>query len=471
MKNNILIIVLILAIKLTSGLNERILKNCFIDEDRFYEWTGEEWNITLLKDYNIDSLGIVTGLINTYYNNESQVQRIYIRTDYGDYYTLSNKLYGDPETETIYTYDLENNLLKHEYEYIGFYHGEIITYYGNFTNYYYSDNYLTSFAYCEWELFKKGETSRERVIYSYDENGRITSELKYDILADSLLTEKTFWQYEAGIATGISEVLSDSNWLNSTKKVRTLNESNNPITEERFIWINNTWLNDEKDEILYDELGNSCQKITLKYDSILLDYEPYKKNVTAWYDSLKQCTVNGYVVLEGQSDNSGIQVNFQSIYPDSLFSYSVYSDQTGYYSCLVEDGYYNISFEKIGYNPVLLSNEVLYTDRNISDQAITLYTGLENQDQYIKEFILYQNYPNPFNPTTTINYTLAASGLVELNIYNLKGELIAVLQNGFKKKGTYTYDLRGENMTSGIYIYNLKVNGQMIQSRKMMLVK
>ena len=92
-------------------------------------------------------------------------------------------------------------------------------------------------------------------------------------------------------------------------------------------------------------------------------------------------------------------------------------------------------------------------------------------------FELSQNYPNPFNPTTTIRYTLPASGNVKLTLYNILGEEIKTLANEFKESGAYTINFDAADLNSGIYIYRIVVssdkieNGVFTQSKKMTLVK
>jgi hypothetical protein len=86
------------------------------------------------------------------------------------------------------------------------------------------------------------------------------------------------------------------------------------------------------------------------------------------------------------------------------------------------------------------------------------------------KFELSQNYPNPFNPTTTISFTLPESGKINLIVYNIIGERVAQLFNGYKEAGIHTINFNASELNSGIYIYKLEQNGR-TESRKMMLVK
>jgi len=86
------------------------------------------------------------------------------------------------------------------------------------------------------------------------------------------------------------------------------------------------------------------------------------------------------------------------------------------------------------------------------------------------KFELSQNYPNPFNPSTTISFSLPQSGNVKLTVYNLLGEQVAELVNGFREAGIYTINFNAENFNSGFYIYKIEASS-FIKSRKMILIR
>ncbi|MCC5933251.1 MAG: T9SS type A sorting domain-containing protein [Balneolales bacterium] len=83
---------------------------------------------------------------------------------------------------------------------------------------------------------------------------------------------------------------------------------------------------------------------------------------------------------------------------------------------------------------------------------------------------LDQNYPNPFNPATTIRYTLSSPSDVRLDVFNLMGQRVASLQDGFQQTGTYTVNFDASNLSSGVYVYRLQAGGHTL-TRKMTLVK
>ncbi|MBN8571374.1 MAG: T9SS type A sorting domain-containing protein, partial [Ignavibacteria bacterium] len=87
-------------------------------------------------------------------------------------------------------------------------------------------------------------------------------------------------------------------------------------------------------------------------------------------------------------------------------------------------------------------------------------------------FSLKQNYPNPFNPSTTINFSLKASGIVSLKVYDMRGTEIAELVNQKMNAGTFsfTFDASNYNLSSGVYFYKLQAN-EFEDVKRMVLVK
>ncbi|MBN2008462.1 discoidin domain-containing protein, partial [candidate division KSB1 bacterium] len=90
-------------------------------------------------------------------------------------------------------------------------------------------------------------------------------------------------------------------------------------------------------------------------------------------------------------------------------------------------------------------------------------------------YTLYQNYPNPFNPKTTIEYDIPESEHVTLTVFNMHGEHVVTIQNGYQPGGHYRvmWDGRDENgrlTASGIYVYKLAA-GNFVAAKKMLFVR
>jgi len=74
-------------------------------------------------------------------------------------------------------------------------------------------------------------------------------------------------------------------------------------------------------------------------------------------------------------------------------------------------------------------------------------------------FVLKGNYPNPFNPITALEYSLAAGGHVRLTILDVQGHEIAILVNETQTAGEYKATFDATDYASGVYFYQLSVNG------------
>lgn len=81
------------------------------------------------------------------------------------------------------------------------------------------------------------------------------------------------------------------------------------------------------------------------------------------------------------------------------------------------------------------------------------------------------NYPNPFNPSTVIGYQLSVAGTVRLAVYDVLGREVAVLVNQERSAGRYQVPFNASALSSGVYLYQMQLNGDVIATRRMTLVK
>jgi len=106
----------------------------------------------------------------------------------------------------------------------------------------------------------------------------------------------------------------------------------------------------------------------------------------------------------------------------------------------------------------------------IPDPTITITSVKEISDLTPKDFALSQNYPNPFNPSTVISYQIPVSGMVNLKVYDILGNEIALLVNEEKSPGYHKVTFDASKNASGIYYYKLQT-GDYISVKKMVLLK
>ena len=88
---------------------------------------------------------------------------------------------------------------------------------------------------------------------------------------------------------------------------------------------------------------------------------------------------------------------------------------------------------------------------------------------------LSQNYPNPFNPSTRIDFQTPEDGLLDISVYNIRGQKVITLKSEFMQAGYGSLiwngtDHSGIMLPTGIYFVKMEaVNYRM--TRKMMLLK
>lgn len=98
------------------------------------------------------------------------------------------------------------------------------------------------------------------------------------------------------------------------------------------------------------------------------------------------------------------------------------------------------------------NGDYIYTITATVDEG----SGVFGEDPVPLSIELLRNYPNPFNPTTTVEFSLMQSGNVRLDVYNLLGQQVKSLWEGWMSQGLHSIRLDGSDLASGIYFTILR---------------
>lgn len=193
-------------------------------------------------------------------------------------------------------------------------------------------------------------------------------------------------------------------------------------------------------------------------------------NVSYYYPNSLYETYHTYILFNNGDRTLQAPVHYQTYYGDSIGyvqsikSFAADLDINNYNDIITVNYSYNESSVHILYNDG--------TGQFIEDPP----NGMPpNGNQIISDFELYQNYPNPFNNETIISYYLKNPTFIELTIHNINGELVKIYKLppttvGLQKIYWDGTNSEGKGVSSGVYVYTLRVKGNNI-SKKMLLVR
>jgi hypothetical protein len=196
--------------------------------------------------------------------------------------------------------------------------------------------------------------------------------------------------------------------------------------------------------------------------------------------TVRPITWNGFAEVAGiVKDNSGNKINGAYILfldqSQQICSYAV-SDLNGKFTINgILPGLYSVISEKMGYTSTQsIEVTVDYLNNLTNNVTFTLtpegVTSVGNENNVIKDFVLYQNYPNPFNPSTTIKWYQPHQGKVSIRIYDVIGNEIDVVLKDVMTAGEHQIEYVADGLPSGIYFYKI-VTDNFIQTKKMILLK
>ena len=196
------------------------------------------------------------------------------------------------------------------------------------------------------------------------------------------------------------------------------------------------------------------------------------------------------ITIEEGGNREGYYI-YQS---SSNFIYNEDLDWAYHYFTFVKDRYDEITFlrrfitpvgvlgyEELNYSLTEWSEDYFVADYISADgesvhQIRMSVNTLSNGKNFPVLYNLKQNYPNPFNPETVIEFQnpLKCEGIIY--IYDINGKLIHKLFEGSFQVGKNIFNWNGINdfgeiVSSGNYIYKLKVEGHKPQSRTLTFIK
>ena len=88
----------------------------------------------------------------------------------------------------------------------------------------------------------------------------------------------------------------------------------------------------------------------------------------------------------------------------------------------------------------------------------------------VASFNLSAAYPNPFNPVTRLSLTIPDNGNVNVQVYNLHGQIVSTLLSGHQPANTYSLVWDASNVPSGMYFVKAEIGG-FTETQKLMLIK
>ncbi len=203
-------------------------------------------------------------------------------------------------------------------------------------------------------------------------------------------------------------------------------------------------------------------------DGNLLTFWKSKNEATPWIYVDFEKEINFERVVLDWGSNYGISFRLQAVSPTGVIT-TIYNQSNG------AGGKENILVNGSGRYLRLLCSQKLFADSGYVLNEFEIYgrkkvTEVVNETNSVQQFELFQNYPNPFNPTTQISYSIPKSLLVTLKVYDVLGKEVAQLVNQFQNSGKYQVTLNTNQLSSGVYFYQLKA-GDFVSVKKMLLVR
>ncbi|MEM3373523.1 MAG: T9SS type A sorting domain-containing protein, partial [Candidatus Anstonellales archaeon] len=274
-------------------------------------------------------------------------------------------------------------------------------------------------------------------------------------LSEMELTNKKIDSTNCRITLSHPNCLGDANDLFNINYNQIFSSWSNPSTNR----ITNLFKDTNKIciEILSkDSSGNFCANVYLYNSELATPSKPQNLQVFAseeaeaelvWDPNIEPDIINGgkYKIYRAE------------VWDKNLISYELIDIIDAYKNGLPVANY--IDNSSYVYNgPKRLFYKITAVDNtnkeSIPSDEVSISGKIPKYPEYTtsnKQIEVYQNYPNPFNSKTILNYKLNYSGNIIIKLYNIYGELIRELDNGYKLANFYKIFIDLSNLSSGVY--------------------
>ena len=98
-------------------------------------------------------------------------------------------------------------------------------------------------------------------------------------------------------------------------------------------------------------------------------------------------------------------------------------------------------------------------------------TSVEEETEVVAEdFRIVGNYPNPFNPSTSIVFELASQVEVTLEVFNVLGQRVEIMELGTHASGRHEVTFDASGLPSGVYVLRMQM-GEEVKTQNITLLK
>ncbi|HNX00981.1 MAG TPA: FlgD immunoglobulin-like domain containing protein [Candidatus Cloacimonadota bacterium] len=240
------------------------------------------------------------------------------------------------------------------------------------------------------------------------------------------------------------------------------------VNDETHTWVDTTYptfslTTTDPQTVSVTLAGGTTQDVTVTFQVTLASVDPaiYAGGVSVQGDVLPLDWTNGSHMLSLAGDHYSVDITFPTG-----------SVKVVHYKYGAFDASSTWTWE------AYMGNRTFTINDSFATQVLPVddFTATANHDQTASaNTLILKNQPNPFHGETMIEYSVAKRSNVQIQIFNIKGQLVRILVNEDKGDGTYKIrwdgkDDAGKKSPSGVYLYKLR-NGGVLIGKKMVLLK